>query len=496
MKKNSDEADGKAREQQRELQRELAARATADANAEEEHWPTPSDPVGVAWEFLERYRRGDVFTLRSWRGSWVKWERGVWSVTEDDEIREELYKALATGTYLGKDGVARWWYPTRRKIADVEHAMKAITRLSETAEPGDWIGDAGEATATSELVSVENGILHIPTRKLTKHNPDLFNLVQVPFEYVSDALTPDRWVKFLEELWPDDPSSALALQEWFGYVVSGRTDLHKMFLLIGPTRAGKSVLARVLGALVGRDSVVWPSLAAVGTNFGLQPLIGKALAIIPDARLGRGASQIVERLLTISGEDGITVDRKYKEPWTGQMTARFMIISNEIPRFGDASGAIAKRFVLLTLRQDWLGREDTSLADELLTELGGIFKWALDGLDRLTGNGAFEEPAASREAISTMEDLTSPVAAFARDRCNLGHRYEIPVKDLFAAWKDWCGRNENNPGTTAIFGRNLSAAFPAIRRTRPSGEGRRPYVYQGVALDPQTELPGSITTDR
>ena len=61
-------------------------------------------------------------------------------------------------------------------------------------------------------------------------------------------------------------------------------------------------------------------------------------------------NQVVERLLSISGEDTLTIDRKYRDPWTGQLPTRFLVISNELPRFGDASGAIATRFVMLTLR--------------------------------------------------------------------------------------------------------------------------------------------------
>jgi len=38
---------------------------------------------------------------------------------------------------------------------------------------------------------------------------------------------------------------------------------------------------------------------------------------------------VVERLLSISGEDTITVNRKYRDQCTGKLPSRFMIISNE-----------------------------------------------------------------------------------------------------------------------------------------------------------------------
>ena len=59
--------------------------------------------------------------------------------------------------------------------------------------------------------------------------------------------------------------------------------------------------------------VVAPTLASLVQNIGLAPLIGKPLAIVGDARIGARADQavITERLLSISGEDFMTIDRKF-----------------------------------------------------------------------------------------------------------------------------------------------------------------------------------------
>jgi putative DNA primase/helicase len=196
----------------------------------------------------------------------------------------------------------------------------------------------------------------------------------------------------------------------FGYVLWGRTDLHKILLLIGPTRVGKGVIARILAALVGRGNDAGPTLAGLATNFGLAPLVGKPLALVSDARLGgRNVHQVVERLLSISGEDLLTIDRKYREPWTGKLTARFLIISNELPNFGDASGAIARRFLVLTLTRSWLGREDPDLTTALLCELPGILRWSLDGLDVLTPQGRSTQPQSSADAMTALQDI-GPIA--------------------------------------------------------------------------------------
>ena len=59
-----------------------------------------------------------------------------------------------------------------------------------------------------------------------------------------------------------------------------------MFLFVGPKRGGKGTIARVLTSMVGRHNVAGPTLASLGTNFGLQDLIGKPVAVISDARIG------------------------------------------------------------------------------------------------------------------------------------------------------------------------------------------------------------------
>src|SRR5262249_21503136 len=160
-----------------------------------------------------------------------------------------------------------------------------------------------------------------------------------------DAPPPNKWLAFLDELWPQEAEAIDVLGEWFGYAISGRTDLHKIFMLVGPTRSGKSVIARILTALIGKRNVCGPTLSSFGGEFGLAPLLGKILAIISDARSGssRNSSVIVERLLSISGEDMLTVNRKYRDQWSGRLPIRLFIISNELPRFGDASSAIIGR---------------------------------------------------------------------------------------------------------------------------------------------------------
>src|SRR6202023_1762170 len=159
---------------------------------------------------------------------------------------------------------------------------------------------------------------------------------------------------------------------------TANTDQQKGFLLVWHKRSGKGTIARGLCRLIDVATSFAPTLAGIGTNFGLALLIGRRVAIVSDARLGSRADQpaIAERLLSITGEDAITVDRKYLPAWTGQLQTRFIILSNELPRLTDSSGALASRFIVLLLTKSFYGCEDLTLTDKLLAEIPGVFNWA------------------------------------------------------------------------------------------------------------------------
>jgi len=446
--------------------------------------PPPSAPMAVARRLVrDRFVDATGTTvIRAWRGGYSAWDGRCWPDRDIATVRAQAYGYLEHAVYE-KDGELRPWYPTKSKVSNVLEALAAVTHLSPLVQPPTWLVEEA-MPAAEDLVITANGILHVPDRRLLPHDACLFVGHSVPFDYHPDAPEPTRWLAFLDDLWDDDPDSKALLGEMFGYALSGDTSLQKIMLLVGPPRAGKGVIARVLTHLLGRHNVGAPTLAGLTTNFGLQDLIGKTLAIVSDARLGPRANvqALAERLLSISGEDSITVDRKYKDPWTGPLGVRFLLLTNELPRFTDASGVLAKRFVVLTLSKTFYGREDPGLAGRLLPELPGILNWALDGLDRLRTRGRFIEPASAREAIRELEDLSSPMSAFVRDRCVLGRDLRVSVDDLWATWKRWTEDQSLYHGTKQTFGRDLRAAVPGLHVSRPrEGQHRRAYIGVGLA---------------
>ncbi|BBZ03601.1 hypothetical protein MCHIJ_30380 [Mycolicibacterium chitae] len=465
--------------------------AAAITESDRDVWPGPAAPLAVAHRLYRAWRTASgARTLLCWRGTWMQWHGPHWSEMDTAQLRKHVYDTLGRvnclrAVRMGGD-IHHYepirWDPNKKRVADVLEAMAAVGHVSADIDPPTWLIGTGD-TGASQVVSCSNGLLDLATRRLSDHTPALFNVVSVPFAYDPDAPNPTAWQTFLKSVWPEDAEAVALLQEFLGYIVSGRTDQQKMLGLFGPTRSGKGTIGRLLPKLLGRGHVVGPTLASIGTNFGLAPLLGKPLAIVSDARLGSTPGHlVVERLLSITGEDMLTVDRKFREPWSGKLPTRFVILSNELPRFSDSSGAIAHRLLILQMANSFLGREDRDLDAKLAAELPGVLNWALAGLDRLTRNGRFTVPASSAEAARLMMDLSSPVSAFVRDQCERGPGKSVERDRLYGAWKAWCEDNGHEPGANATFGRNLRAVVPEIRTSQPRIDGKQIRCYTLIGL--------------
>jgi putative DNA primase/helicase len=446
---------------------------------------SPREPYPNAQTFLvEFYPGAPQPHLVHQGGSFYEWVGPYWAEVEDDALRAELYKYFDAAEYEDANGDLRPFNPTRHKVADRLDALAKLTHLARAVQTPAWL-DPTAAVVASEYVSCRNGLLHVPHRRMQPHTPLMYLHHAVPFDYLPRAPKPKRWLSFLAELWPDDAEAILALQQMFGYILSGETRQQKMFMIVGPRRSGKGTIARVLKALLGQHHVAGSTLSSLATNFGLQPLINKALTVVSDARITEGHSVVIERLLSITGEDLLTVDRKYRDPWTGTLPTRILILSNELPRLVDSSGALAGRFIILLTRTSFYGRENIRLTDELFEELPGILNWTLDGIKALTASGRLLQPKSSADAIREMEDLTSPVGAFIRDWCTVGAENAVRCEVLYHGWRAWCAdHGRDRPGTTQTFGRDLRAALAGLRVTQPRDDdgASRVRMYQGIDL--------------
>jgi putative DNA primase/helicase len=426
--------------------------------------------------------------LHHHRGAFWRFQSNYYAPADAETIRAVVWTFLENARRIGDKNKSVPFMPNRARVSDVIDALASVCNLDSRIEPPAWLHSMDAYPAADEMFPVMNGLLHLPSGELYPPTPDYFGLSASDVAFAPDAPAPAHWHAFLADLFGADMEAVATLQDWFGYALAPNTSQQKILLVVGPRRSGKGTIARVMTAMLGRNSVAAPTLTGLQSNFGLAPLIGKPLAIISDARLGGRSDQavIAERLLSVSGEDSITIDRKFMPSWTGRLPTRFMVLTNELPRIADSSGALAGRFVVLVLERSFFGKEDLGLAGRLLAELPAILNWALVGYRRLRQRGHFIQPASATEAVEELEALGSPVKAYIRDRCRVGRGHAIPAELLYQDWRAWCEANgRREPGNKQTFGRDLKATVPGLRTTQPRDGETRFRQYEGITLETQ-----------
>jgi putative DNA primase/helicase len=480
-------------------------------------------------------------TLYHQSGQFYSHNGTAYDLLEDAAILSKLFRYLehAKVRKVTADGKFREApFPLNSRTAkDALDAIRIVAHLPNTIQAPAWLDNDPINTTYDprDMLICKTAYLHMPTLKRIEPTPDLFVTNALGFDYDAEAPAPSKWLAFLQQLWPGDNESIQLIQDWFGYCLTGDTRLQKMLLIVGPRRSGKGTIASVLTSLLGAVNVTGPTTGSLVGEFGLQPLIGKSLAIVADARFaGQDIQTLVERLLCLSGGDSLTINRKNLVPVTMKLSTRLMFLTNEIPRFTDSSSALPGRMVMVKLTQSFYGKEDIYLQESLQNELPGILNWAIAGWKRLAARGRFVQPASVTELVQEMEDLASPVNAFVKEWCEVdagiaipgrgssqgvgspsgvgspdaihrnpaegqgttyrqgvasnqsGHpdgpgiTYQIGTTDLFNAWKRWCKINGRDyASNAAVFGRDLMSSNPMITKSKSRETG---YSYSGIRL--------------
>jgi P4 family phage/plasmid primase-like protien len=404
-------------------------------------------------------------------------ERGVWGKVETHILSKliEVYDGVVYD--VTEKGKPIWVKLGQGRVNSIQRRIE--TKLEQ---PGFF-------SAAPTGLAFKNGFLRLdgPRRSFEPLGAEHRARHLLPCEYGPDAARrapPVNWVRYLRSIWGQDIQSIELVHQLLGYLLSGRHDLQKIFVLLGPPRAGKGTLLNLIQAIF-REQAGPFKVASLDQTFSMQSMLGKAVLYDPDVRrassMFKSEGQIVERLLSISAHDCQTIPRKNQTDVLAALPGRVLLAAN--PPFGltDVGGALASRFVILTFPHSFLGSEDIGLGARLEKEIPSIVALALDGLDKLNAVGRFIEPESSAEERESVERTQNPMLAFVDDLCELGPDHQVACEELWNAACRWRDANGHKRMSSQAFNEFLRQR--GVKQIRPKLDGQRlPRVYRGIHL--------------
>jgi putative DNA primase/helicase len=365
---------------------------------------------------------------------------------------------------------------TRSTVSNTIGAIKSKTLIASTIPMPSMLPNGEERP----LIALENGLLDIGSRMLSDHTPDWFSTVCLPYGFVESQLTP-KWNAFLARNLEGDPERIALLQEWFGYCLTYDTTLHKALILIGDGRNGKSVLLTVLGAMLGRENVSHVGLVGFNERFTLVSTLGKLANISAD--MGEIDKIAEGNLKEFIGGDKMKFEHKNKEPFFAKPTARAVFATNNLPRFSDKTDGVWERLIVfpMTVRIAEADRVPGMNTEAYWKEeLPGIMNWALEGLARLRANRRFTEVKICETAVASYRQDCNPAGVFLKESCEIKDGKQVPCKEIYGDYKEWCSDHGYLRLAAGNFGREVARAFPAVVRRQIGSKKNRVWIYEGL----------------
>jgi P4 family phage/plasmid primase-like protien len=437
-----------------------------------------------------------------WNERWFHWNGSYYQQLTKERFRDNLYDILENAEYMGKDKPLKW-KPNPRKLDAVIDAARGLAKLPEDDERKApcWLDGHDEP-----VIACRNCLVRLSDGEKLEHTADYFNLMALPFDYEPNLPVSQRWLEFLDQVFNGDQDVISTLQLWFGYVLTGRTDLEQALFLFGPGRSGKGTIVHVLQALVGMAACAALSGKQFqGSTFAYEPLMGKSLAVLSDDRV-RFGKELVEAFLKITGRDLASINRKNKVGISDYIAARIVFLSNVFLGLPDDTGAIRERLIVLHTPNVYTkdGAAGTKVADVKLKdrlvqeELPGVLLWALEGARKL--DGKIPQPASSAKYRDAITESGSPITVFLHELFEFGDddktvsddkRYWIPKVDAYAVWRSWCDVNGHESGSVDNLKRKLIESMPTVapgvkfewKDVKRGPRGEQQPAYAGLRLN-------------
>lgn len=325
---------------------------------------------------------------------------------------------------------------------------------------------------------------------LVPHSPDMFVLGSLPYAFDSTATCP-QWSEFLNQAQPDKLVRGL-IQEWFGYNLVFDNAQEKFALFEGEGANGKTVCCLVLRLLLGEGNVSAVGLEAFNPTraFPLAATMGKLANVVEELNeIDKAAEGLLKQF--VSG-GLITIERKNKDAFNFNPTARLTFATNVLPRFTDRSSGVWRRMLLVPFRNHILeeSKQDKRLVDPTFWknsgELPGIFNWALEGLKRLKERGRFEEPQVYKDAKGVYKLEMNPARQFFLDYCTFTPGSQISSRTLYQNYREYAELNGQRPFAEPGFAKEVKRVFPGVvlsANPQRHDDGHRARSWSNVSIN-------------
>lgn len=399
-------------------------------------------------------------------GGWLLWRGQHWEVEPGMRPMAIVRSFLRTKARLLAEWAARRaakldpkegeklkaWAATQAKALRQDANIAAVERLARSNVKS--LAEADQFDADDWLLGTPGGTVELRTGELREAQRADFITMRTSVTPAAPGTRPEAWLRFLDEVFSDDPAMPGFIQRLAGYALTGSTREHRLFLFHGSGRNGKGTLLGTLQRIMGDYARGIPTATLLEAK---SPQHASPLARLRGARLVRGAELPVgqawnESLVKqMTGGDTITANLMRQDAFDFAPKFTLIVDANTRPRIRTTDVAMRSRMTLIPFKATFAGREDRGLPARLEAEGPAILRWAIEGaVDWQRGGLGIPATveAASREYLDSEDSL----ADFLADETEAVPGGRVTVDALYNRYRTWAADQGMNPATKRAFG--------------------------------------------
>jgi P4 family phage/plasmid primase-like protien len=411
-------------------------------------------------------------------------------------MRKRQRDALVMEDRTDKKKVFTWAMSgeSRSRITNTLALARSVPPIADTGDTWD---------VDPFLLGVQNGVIDLRTGEHRKATPEdrVTMRVRVAFD---PAATCPLWERTLSQIFPDPPAvqppasadlltdhhpptaspaepghMVAFLKRALGYSITGDCREECCFFAWGEGSNGKGTIMNTLGWLLADyyDDLPMSTLERAGNNGKIPNDLAKM-----SGRRFITCSEVNEfalneaRLKALTGRDPITARFLHKEFFTFIPVGKIWIATNNKPKVIGQDDGIWRRIHLIPFTQQFLGRENKALKDQLRSELPGILNWILEGT-RIWLRDGLQPPDEVRAATAAYRQESNPITPFVEACCVVGSSMMLQAAHGYSAYREYCAEIDAEP-----WKRLTEKAWNKAMRMVFKTEEKRQVFFLGVGL--------------
>jgi putative DNA primase/helicase len=335
-----------------------------------------------------------------------------------------------------------------------------------------------------------NGVIDLRNGDLIPHDHRQRQTYCLDIEYVPGAESA-LWEELLPKWLGPDINLRMYTHRLMGYAITGDTREEVFAYFYGPPRSGKGTFLNTIHAILGPLSASTDMDTFLdrksGRNFALASLINARFVQAQETRPDQWLNPAL--LKTATGRDPISVEHKYKAPFTAVPQWLIVLASNWPPKAPpDDTAFWESRMRVISFPNSNVGHEDRTIKETLLTTENkqGILAWLVRGAMAWYKHGLGKTPTTVVETTQQMRSLSDSLGRWLSEGCVMDDNAECALKLLHAAYVQWCD-DEGVPAAerypAAELTRRLIMRGLSARRTTLGGRGgHKDTLIKGVKL--------------